>query len=158
MKILRFLYLYKDGNLIRCYRAGRHAPGEVAGTAHSSGYIHVGVLGKIMKAHSVSWWINYGFIPDHLHIDHKNHIRSDNRIENLELKSNAENHKNMSIYKNNKSGTHGVRWNRKFSRWDVNIVVNGKKCYVGVFKSLSAAVDAKIKAEIENKFHRNHGK
>ena len=158
MKIVRILYLYRDGHLIRCFNKGRCKAGEIAGTMHKFGYIQVGVCGKHMKAHRVVWWINYGFIPDHLHIDHENHIRYDNRIENLSLKSNADNHKNMSIYKNNKSGVHGVYWNSKFSRWDVYIVVNRKKCYVGVFKDFEAAKMAKIKAEIDNNFHRNHGK
>nr|UVY41951.1 MAG: zinc-binding loop region of homing endonuclease [Bacteriophage sp.]UWG30146.1 MAG: zinc-binding loop region of homing endonuclease [Bacteriophage sp.] len=158
MRIIRILFLYKDGNLIRCCNSRKARAGEVAGAKHKSGYIQVRVLGKMMKAHRVVWWINYGFIPDHLQIDHKNHVRDDNRVENLELKSNAENHKNMSLYKSNKSGAHGVRWNSKFNRWDVYIVVGGKKCYVGVFRSLDDAIAAKLQAEKDNGFHRNHGK
>ncbi|SRR6266516_536444 len=46
---------------------------------------------NIAKAHRIVWMANNGSIPDGLEINHKNGLRSDNRLANLELVTPGEN-------------------------------------------------------------------
>ena len=50
------------------------------------------------KTHRVVWISKYGHIPDGLMPDHKNRIKSDNRIENLNLVDGRGNAKNRRSY------------------------------------------------------------
>lgn len=49
----------------------------------------------LARAHQIVWIYKNGLIPDELEIDHKNRIRSDNRIINLRLVTKKENYKNQ---------------------------------------------------------------
>jgi hypothetical protein len=67
-----------------------------AGTLQSKGYVAVMVNGKGYRAHRIIWMMIHGlFPPDEL--DHVNHQRDDNRIENLRLATSQENKRNSSI-------------------------------------------------------------
>ncbi|WEL95464.1 HNH endonuclease [Escherichia virus ECH1] len=71
--------------------------GDVAGNQMNDGYIMVQALNKRMLAHRVVWEMHNGSITNGMHIDHLNHIRNDNRIENLRLVSRTENNRNKSV-------------------------------------------------------------
>jgi hypothetical protein len=88
-------------------------------------------------------------------IDHINHIKYDNRIENLRDVDHKTNLRNKSIHSNNTSGQCGI--NYKDNKWVVSIRVNYKSIHIGVYSDLHDAVDARKSAEKKYNFHENHG-
>ena len=70
-------------------------------------------------------------------IDHKNGIRQDNRLENLQVITNRE---NTSKDKKNKSSKYtGVSWNTQSKKWVCGIYIDGKQYHLGRFKCELAA-------------------
>jgi hypothetical protein len=127
-----------------------------AGCLKAQGYIHISVYYKSYYAHRIIWTMIHGsFPPDQL--DHKNHIRTDNRIKNLRLATNKENGQNQSMSSRNKSGTTGVYWDKHNDTWQSRIKFNEKYIYLGSFKDKADAIKAREAANIKYGFHPNHG-
>lgn len=123
---------------------------------HNYGYLHGRIFHKAYLTHRVIWaWVR-GEWPDQ--IDHINGIRDDNRIENLRSVSNAENHKNQRLRKNNKSGALGVYQVKNSNRWLAKITVDNQSMHLGYFDTFDAAAEARAAAEIDYGFHPNHGR
>lgn len=80
-------------------------------------------------------------------VDHINHDKSDNRKSNLRVATQAENVRNRGLIPSNTSGVTGVHWHQHTNKWKVEIEVNGKKHYLGVFTDKDDAVAARRKAE-----------
>ncbi len=91
-------------------------------------------------------------------IDHINGDRTDNRICNLRDVTSAGNSCNRRRQDRNTSGVTGVAWDKRASRWQARIGLNGKQKYLGYFDSLDEAVAARKAAELELGFHPNHGR
>ena len=91
------------------------------------------------------------------HLDHINHIKTDNRIENIRDASPQENARNMSMSKANRSGSTGVFWSNNAKKWTAQIGKNGKAVHLGYFESFNAAKDARAKASKDIGYHANHG-
>jgi len=73
-------------------------------------------------------------IPDGTHkivVDHINGIRSDNRLENLQLITNREN--SSKDRKNGTSKYTGVYWCKIKNKFSAKIRVNGKQTHLGLF-------------------------
>lgn len=120
------------------------------------GYFCGTILGKSYKAHRVCWALYYGQWPDG-HIDHINHIRSDNRIINLRTIAQSDNQKNLKKSKANTSGVTGVYWDGWTYQWVVRFMVNGSNRNLGRFDRFEDAVIVRKKAEMEHGYHKNHG-
>lgn len=72
--------------------------------------------------------LNYEIIVDHI-----NNIKTDNRVENLQLISARE---NASKDKKNTSNDHtGLHFNKKTNKWYSQIRINNKKIHLGVFET-----------------------
>lgn len=99
-----------------------------------------------------------GDIPNGMQIDHINHIRNDNRLENLRLVTNAENQMNNSIRSNSKTGIAGVTISKSKPFYIARITHNKKREYLGQFDNLEGAIKARKEAEIKYGFHENHYK
>lgn len=82
-------------------------------------------------------------------IDHINRNKLDNRKTNLRVCSHGDNSKNRGARKNNISGFTGVHWNKKSSKWQAYIRVNGKQIHLGYFTDINDAIRTRVKAELE---------
>lgn len=82
-------------------------------------------------------------------VDHKNGDGLDNTRANLRVATHAQNMANAKVQKNNKLGLKGVR--EYHGRYRVDIGVNGKVKYVGIFDTPEIAHSAYIEAA--NKYH-----
>ena len=91
-------------------------------------------------------------------IDLINHVRTDNRINNLRVVTSSENQRNVSRRKDNKSGQVGVSWESRRGKWFVRIVTNEGNKFLGYRKELSDAIKLRKEAEIKYGYHVNHGK
>lgn len=156
-----FIYDLVSGRVFnKRYRSPKAPAGAEAGCVQRDGYRRVSLGGKWYAIHRIAWDINNpkNKITPPEQIDHADHNRLNNRPLNLEKKSNADNHKNMSLQRNNKSGIAGVYWNGKELLWYAQIFNNGRKHHIGCFKTLLDAACARKRKEQELGFHNNHGK
>jgi len=150
-----FEYDATTGALSRIKRsAGKQELGCV-GSNNSQGYLTYRIHSKAYLVHRLIFLREKGYWPQL--IDHKNHNRSDNRLENLREVTLLENAQNASLRKDNKSGCAGV-YLRKSGQWRSYIRVDNKQINLGQFEHIEDAIIARKKAEKAYKFHANHGK
>lgn len=146
----RFFWIEKTGRGKKASKNGE------AGSVDAHGYGQVRIDGKIYKEHRLVWFYVYGVWPLE-QIDHINHNRRDNRIENLREVNCVENGKNRPIQRNNKTGCQGVWKNPKDGKYEVYITHNGSRKNLGRFSDFNDAVQARKDAESRFLFHENHG-
>ena len=79
--------------------------------------------------------------------DHINGNRSDNRRCNLRIVTHAENSCNKGIRTDNRSGFPGVWYDKSRKRWTAELMLHQKKVWLGRFKELSDAIEARKDAE-----------
>ena len=122
------------------------------------GYLRVRVGGTLYLVHRIIMLLSYGHLSGSVQVDHINHIRTDNRLNNLRFVSNTTNARNSSINKNNTSGVCGVWFDKRRNKYYAEIKVDRKKHFLGYFVSIEKAAEARAEAEKHFKFHANHGK
>lgn len=126
----------------------RFPVGRIAGTKRPNGYMKIGLGGEEMFSHRLAWlYVNGEWPPDQ--IDHINGIRDDNRIANLRLATNSQNHQNMSASTSNTSGHKGVIFSKQKNRWQARIKVNGHTRHLGFFSDRRDAAAAYLRAADE---------
>ena len=130
--------------------------GKIIGSI-SLGYIRISINKKSYQAHRLAWLYVYGKLPK-CQIDHINHNRADNKINNLREVTNLENGKNQSLRNDSKSGVVGVSWHTASKKWRARIMVDGADIHLGHFFLFHEAVNARKNAEVLYDFHENHGK
>lgn len=113
----------EQGQLIRKANAGKAKAGQAAGNPHNAGYLRVRVDGQYILVHRVVYAVVYGELPDE--VDHKDGDRTNNRPGNLRKASRAEQMRNTATMRNNKSGTKGIWYDARRSRWRARVNVNG---------------------------------
>jgi hypothetical protein len=134
----------------------RYAGKEAFITLNGCGRRHGSIDGRLLLAHRVIWALVYGTWPVES-IDHINGVPLDNRLVNLRDVSHAENHKNVSKQSNNTSGACGVRWDKRYEKWQARVKINGKERHLGYFASFDDAVAARKSASRELGFTERHG-
>ena len=134
----------------------RAREGAEAGCTGGGGYRQVRIVGVDYFTHRLIWKMRTGSDPVE-ELDHINHDRADNRIENLREASTQENAMNLSRAKNNTSGVTGVSWYKPTQKWYAQIRVEGKQINLGYFTHFFHAVRARKLAEVGYGFHPNHG-
>lgn len=121
--------------------------GAIAGTLNSRGYVTITLNGKKLLAHRLAWLYMYGYLPP-LKLDHKNRVRTDNRLANLRLATNQQNSLNQTVRRDNTSGIRGVSFDRSRGKWRAHVGLNGKHVNLGRFESSHAASEARRAAEV----------
>ena len=133
--------------------------GSVAGFLDkTTGYLHICFCNKDYKAHRLAWFFHYKTDPAELQVDHKNGVKTDNRIENLRLATYSQNISNSKLRVDSTSKVKGVSWHKKDCKWHARVTINGKSIHVGSFHSLEQAEAAiKLKRTELHKEFTNHG-
>lgn len=112
--------------------------GSEAGSIGNHGYRQIQIDGKLYLAHRLAWLYAYGTYPEN-QIDHRNLIRSDNRLENLRCASSSQNKFNRQKQSNNTSGFKGVSWYAPASKWRAQATIGRKYHSLGLYDSASEA-------------------
>lgn len=114
--------------------------GSVAGSANNKGYLYITLNGKVYSAHALAWfYVNQVWAVGN--IDHINNVRTDDRIINLRLATNQENHRNRSLSSQNKLGYKGVRAGKN-GKYVARIFVDAKERHLGTFATPELAAEA----------------
>jgi len=131
--------------------------GKVAGNKRKDGYVFVTCDGKRELKHRIVWEMHKGAIPEGVEVDHRNRVRANSRIENLRLATSVQNKRNNTLRTDNQSGTTGVIWDNRKSKWRAYIGIGGNNKHVGYFDDEESAVMARVSAQKEHfgKFVRN---
>lgn len=140
---LRTLLEERDGVLYWLAKSSKHsmmAAGDKAGRINNKGYITVMVDGVEMKGHVIVWALHHGAYPDSM-IDHKNRVKSDNRITNLRPANDSLNAVNK-VTRAGSSEYRGVSFVKLTGRWQAYITKEGVKRTIGTFDTEREAADA----------------
>ena len=129
--------------------------GSEAGHKNKEYYIETKVFNKNYLVHRLVWKIVHGVDP--LHIDHVDHNRSNNRLENLRSVTSLENNRNASLQKNSTTKVIGVCFCKKSGKYRSRINVHGKLIHLGFYDTIEQAAAARSAANIKYGFHENHG-
>ena len=141
--LIRELFDYKDGELIRKVNRGCTNVGDtVGGVDKKLGYVRLTINNSHYSAHRVIWVWHFGGISDGLQIDHINGDRSDNHIDNLRLVTQQENTWNRTKAK-------GYYWNKKRGQWLASIMVDNTRKLLGLFIDEQSAREAYLDAKKE---------
>jgi HNH endonuclease len=121
--------------------------GMKAGRIDTKGYWEIRLNDKHYALHRLAWLYVYGSLPV-LDLDHKNGIKTDNRIENLREVTKRQNSQNrIKAQINNKTGILGVQKTWKRNSYQAKIQIDGKEKRLGYFKTIDEAKNARINAE-----------
>ena len=123
--------------------------------AISSRYLAVNLrkenISKNVKVHVLVAMAFLDFKPNKqvLTIDHKNGVRTDNRLENLQIVTQRENIQN---YHKSRKGQIGADWHEQTKKWRSRIYINKSNVHLGLFEEEKDALKAYEIAnqEIEN--------
>lgn len=138
-------HISKKGGLWKKHQIMGTGPIKKAGTVTGNGYVHVSIMGEVFLEHHLVWIMfnglenfnNYkelGFV-----IDHKDGVRDNNRINNLNFVSRADNSRNCTCHRN---GKHiGVGYNKTHEKWYAYTCDTNRK-FLGSYDSEKEAVEA----------------
>ena len=146
---LRTLLEERDGVLYWLDKSSKHSmmeAGDKAGRINNKGYITVMVDGVEMKGHVIVWALHHGAYPDSM-LDHKNRVKSDNRIANLRPATDSLNAVNK-VKKVGASEYRGVSFVKLTGRWQAHITKEGVKRTIGTFDTEREAADAYNRAAV----------
>ncbi len=102
--------------------------------------------------HRVIWELTHGPIPNGMCIDHIDGDGINNRLENLRLTTLSGNQRNRRVSKTSKTGVAGVL----LTKTGFSAHCAGK--YLGSFKGIDEATQARKLAEQANGYHPNNGR
>ena len=142
-----FTYSFIEGTLYRKSYAGLKPTGA---TARVQGYASARVDGVSYQRNRLTWAYFYGD-PGATTVDHINHMRDDDRIENLRLATEEQNRRNSKLYCTNTTGFKGVYTTRYSNKWQAQLCLNNRKVSLGHYSTKEEAAAAY--AEAANRLH-----
>lgn len=149
--------LLRSSDHICCNWNSLHAGKPALTCVDGSGHLTGRIFGRAFYAHRIVFAMTTGNWPVHS-IDHINGKPADNRPENLRDVPHIQNLRNQSIRKNNSTGVNGVSFNKRLGKWMSHISVGGKYIHLGFHELKESAIAARIAANNEYGFHKNHGR
>jgi hypothetical protein len=133
------LFDYRDGVLYWRIRPSHGVyPGDAARSLFNNGYHYLQYQGRTYKCADVIWQWHGKTIPSGMELDHLDRDRGNDRVENLEPKTRAQNIRNTAA--RNELGVKGVELRRGGYRASV---WNKKKVNLGTFPTLDEAIAAR---------------
>jgi hypothetical protein len=148
-KTLNELFEYKVGKLYWKVSRGSRKAGAEVGTTTPLGYLQTKVGGKLYLVHRLIYLMHYGCLPKF--IDHKDGVKTNNKIRNLREASAVSNQYNRGLPSNNTSGVKGVYWNKAKEKWKAQCNVDGSAYHIGYFDDINKAEQALI--QFRKKYH-----
>lgn len=124
------------------FRPSKTQPGTLAGYV-SNGYRLISVYGKRYRSARLAWFYVTGRWPAKV-IDHRNGDGLDDRLTNLREATKAQNDCNRRS--SAKSGFKGVYKHSQNEGWFAEIKSDGRKYYLGRFRTIEEAVAARRNA------------
>lgn len=152
------IFHYQEGEIYWKTKNSQHQVGDRAGGLTSDGYLRVWANGRSHKVHRIIWEMHNGPIPEGMEVDHIDHNRLNNAIENLRLVTHRGNAVNQSLRSTNKSGLNGISWDKARNKWVARIYDHGKQIPLGRYSNIDDAIAARKEAELRYGYFENHGK
>ena len=144
-ELVRSMFDYdpSTGHLLHKFNRARCKRGDRGGSLKPNGYRQVNIKGRLFQSARIVWLHQYGEWPRN-QVDHINHVRDDDRLENLRDVTPQQNSHNLSgKRKNNTSGAVGVTWHARSKRWYAFIYVKQKAIFLGSHATYEEAVAAR---------------
>lgn len=142
----------QTGEFIGIINRGKaYKAGTVMGYPDSDGYLVATIDNHPHKLHRLAWLYVHGSCPSG-QIDHKNGVRTDNRLDNLRLATASEQAFNKPVSRISKSGVKGVFYVPRNGKWRARVKING---ILVLDKTFSLLEDAKLAATKAREDH--HG-
>lgn len=124
----------------------RTKAGDIAGSRRRDGYVSISCAGSSYVAHRLAWLYMHGSWPE-LDVDHKDGDRANNAFDNLRQASDSQNAQNRAVRIDSSSGIPGVGWHKGKGRWQAKIGVNGRRIFLGSFRTAEEACAAYMQAK-----------
>ena len=128
---------------------------KALGSRRHTGHRQAEIKGEPYQFHRLIWkWVTSNDPTEF--VDHRNADPADNRFWNLREASTNQNQHNRKLNKNTSTGLKGVHFHKKRQRYQATVAVNGKKKWLGYFKTPEEAHQAycKAAAELHGEFSR----
>ena len=154
-----FRYEPSSGKLFWKKRTARRVKvGDEAGTlCKSTGYRMVFINRNGYLVHRIAILLATGECDPGREVDHIDHDRGNNRLNNLRIVDRINNMRNIGLMKTNKTGVTGVIYDEKYAKYRAKIHIEGKGIYLGSYDTLEEAATARAEANKRYNFHPNHG-
>lgn len=121
-------------------KGARARMGTKAGSiSKSTGYVEIGIDGKVYLAHRLAFFYMLGRWPKPQG-DHENRRRWDNRWTNLRDATHSQNLRNANVSRSNKTGHNNITKDKKTGKYRVILTINKKLKTFGHFFELKNAV------------------